>query len=161
MKPENIINLSQIGLKPDGSKVAHYDSNVSDIDSFDMGSKLLFFEVRELAPGKLSCPYHFHTDEEEVFIIIEGEALLRQNNSKRVVKKGDLLFFKRGPEGAHQLFNHTDLPMKYLDLSTNRDTGRVQYPDSNKISVGDGHIYKQDDQVDYYSGEINIPDFWM
>ena len=160
MKSENIINLSEIGMKPDKSKVDFYDSNVSILDSLDMGSRLLYFDVRELPPGKLSCPYHFHTDEEEVFIILEGQALLRQNNVKRVVKKGDLLFFKSGPEGAHQLFNHTDLPMKYLDLSTNRDTGHVEYPDSKKINIGDGHIYKQDDQVEYYDGESNIPEFW-
>ncbi len=160
MRSENIIDLLNTKMEVDKSRVSQYETKVSSIDSFDMGSKLLFFDIRELPPGNFSCPYHFHSDEEEVFIVIEGEATLRLNDKKEIVKKGELMFFKSGPEGAHQLFNHTNSPFKYLDLSTNRDYGYCEYPDSKKINVGNGHIYKHDDQVDYYEGEKDIPEFW-
>lgn len=160
MRSENIIDLLNTEMKEDNCKVSQYNVKVSAINSFDIGSKLLFFDIGELPPGSFSCPYHYHTDEEEVFIVIEGEAQLRQNGKKEIVRKGDLLFFKSGPEGAHQLYNHTDSPFKYLDLTTNRDTGYCVYPDSKKINIGGGHIYRQEDQVDYYDGEQDIPDFW-
>ncbi|MGL1891630.1 MAG: cupin domain-containing protein [Spirochaetaceae bacterium] len=160
MRSKNIIDLANTKMEIDTSSVPQYVSNVSSIDSFDLGSKLLFFDIRELPPGNFSCPYHYHSDEEEVFVVIEGEALLRQNDKKELVKEGDLLFFKSGEEGAHQLYNHTDSPFKYLDLSTNRDYGFCGYPDSKKINIGNGHIYKEDDKVGYYDGEKDIPDFW-
>lgn len=30
-----------------------------------------------VAPGKRSCPYHFHHGQEEMFVILEGEGTLR------------------------------------------------------------------------------------
>lgn len=147
-------------MKLDKSSVSHYSTMVSEIDSFDMDSKLLFFDIRELPPGNLSCPYHYHTDEEEVFVVIEGEAQLRQNGKKELISKGDIIFFKSGEAGAHQIYNHSDKPFKYLDLSTNRDYGYCVYPDSKKVNIGNGHIYTEDDQVSYYEGERDLPDFW-
>jgi uncharacterized cupin superfamily protein len=160
VRSENIIDLLNAKMKIDNCKVPQYNAKVSTINSFDIGSKLLYFDIGELPPGGFSCPYHYHSDEEEVFIVIEGEAQLRQHNKKEIVRKGDLIFFKSGLEGAHQLYNHTDAPFKYLDLSTNRDTGYCEYPDSKKINIGNGHIYKHEDQVDYYEGEEGIPEFW-
>jgi len=160
MKKNNIINLYELAFKSKNRKIKHYNMNSSELTSGDLGAIKLFFDIKELLPGQLSYPYHFHSDNEEVFIIIEGEATLRQNNKKRIVKKGDLIFFPNTVEGAHQLYNHSGQSVKYLDLSTNLGIDICQYPDSGKINAGSANIFKMADRVDYFTGEEQIPDFW-
>ncbi len=160
MGSKNIFNLFDLKFKSKNRKLNHYNMNSSMLTSGDLGSKKLFFDVKELLPGQLSYPYHYHSDNEEVFIIIEGEATLRQNNKKRIVKKGDLIFFPNTADGAHQLFNHSVQPVKYLDLSTNSGTDICRYPDSGKINAGSGNIFNISDKVDYFYGEEDMPDFW-
>ncbi len=106
----------------------------------------------------MAVPYHFHHQNEELFLIIEREATLRQNDCKRIVKKGGLLFFTNGPEGAHQLYNHTDKPVKYFDLITQREGDVCEYPDSDKVNCGE--VYQKKDQVDYFTGEEMPAPFW-
>jgi uncharacterized cupin superfamily protein len=156
----NIINLFNLEYKSNKENISHYNNNSSKITSKELGADKLFFDVTELQPGHLSCPYHYHSNHEEVFIIIEGEVTLRQNNKCKILKKGDLVFFTNSEEGAHQLFNHTNSSVKYLDLSTRIGTDVCKYPDSNKINAGSGDIYKINTKVDYYNGEEKIPDFW-
>ncbi|MBN2544819.1 MAG: cupin domain-containing protein, partial [Spirochaetes bacterium] len=156
----NIFNLNELKFKSKKRKLKYYNMNSSKLTSKDLGSEKLFFDVKELLPGQLSYPYHFHSDNEEVFIILEGEATLRQNNKKRKVKKGDLIFFPNRLKGAHQLFNHTDQMVRYLDLTTNFGNDICCYPDSKKINAGSGNIFKIEDKVDYFAGEEEKPKFW-
>ncbi|MDP5276577.1 cupin domain-containing protein [Chengkuizengella axinellae] len=156
----NLINLHELEFQSEGTEYSHYNSNSSKITSKDLGAKKLFFDVKELLPRQLSCPYHYHSDQEEVFIIIDGEVTVRQNNECKILKKGDLIFFPNSEEGAHQLFNHTDNPVRYLDLTTRFGTDVCKYPDSNKINAGNGQIYKITDKVDYFEGEDEVPEFW-
>lgn len=156
----NLINLYELEFQSDEERVSHYNINSSKITSKDLGAKKLFFDIKELLPGQLSCPYHYHSDKEEVFIIIDGEVTLRQNDKCKILKKGDLIFFNNSEEGAHQLFNHTNTTVKYLDLTTRFGTDICKYPDSKKINAGNGEIYRMKDKVDYFDGEEEIPDFW-
>jgi len=130
--------------------------------SESMGAKKLGFNVGALKPGEFSCPYHFHHSEEELFIILEGKAMLRMNNNYREVKKGDLIFCSASPEGAHQLYNHTDDVCKYFALSNENDEFEVgEYPDSKKILVRKARkVFEVKSEVDYYKGEENMAAFW-
>jgi len=149
-------------MKSRGINIDHYNVNTSEITSENMDIEKIFFDVKELLPGQLSCPYHYHHGNEEVFLILEGNALLRQGNKIKDVHKGDLIYFKTGPDGAHQLHNNSDSRVLYLDLTTY--TGTIpdicEYPDSNKINYGNGNIYIKDKKITYFNGEENIPDFW-
>lgn len=127
-----------------------------------MGAKKLGFNVGTIQPGEFSCPYHFHHSEEELFIILEGRAMLRMNNSYREVKKGDLIFCSATPEGAHQLYNHTDEVCKYFALSDKNDQFEVaEYPDSGKVMVRKvKKVFEAKSEVDYYKGEKDPAAFW-
>lgn len=160
MEFKNIINLFNLEFYSKNKKIPHYNINHSKITSRNLGAEKMFFDVKELLPGQLSCPYHYHSHHEEVFIIIEGQATLRQNNECKIMKKGDLVFFPNSEKGVHQLYNHTDSPVKYLDLTTSMGTDICKYPDSDKINAGKGEIYKMETKVDYYHGEKEIPEFW-
>ncbi|WP_058304125.1 cupin domain-containing protein [Gorillibacterium timonense] len=125
-------------------------------------SKHLTFDIRSLDPDKYSYPYHYHHSSEELFVILEGAAMLRTPIGVEEVKAGDLLFFETGPSGAHQLFNHTDLPCKYLDIRTENGLDAVEYPDSGKINImlAEQRIYDVDSEVDYFKGETEVRNKW-
>ncbi|AIQ64245.1 hypothetical protein PSTEL_15285 [Paenibacillus stellifer] len=121
----------------------------------------LDFDVRRLEPGVFSYPYHFHRNAEEMFVILSGRALLRAPEGITEVKEGDILFFESGPAGAHQLYNHTDQPCTYLDLSTLNGLDIAEYPDSGKINIlPDQDIYHLGEKSDYYDGEERVREIW-
>lgn len=126
-----------------------------------MGAKKLGFHAEILPPGAFSCPYHFHHSEEELFLVLEGEATLRQNNEFRRVTRGDLIFFPNSPEGAHQFYNHSDKPFRFLALSTMDHFEVCEYPDSKKINVSKvKKVFQGVSSVDYWHGEENPRSFW-
>lgn len=124
-------------------------------------SKHLVFDMRSLDPGKYSYPYHFHRNAEELFVVLVGKAMLRTSDGYTELNEGDITFFEIGPSGAHQLFNHTNQPFKYLDIRTNNGIDIVEYPDSGKINIlPEQEIYQTEDKVDYYKGEDKVSDRW-
>ena len=125
------------------------------------GSKYLHYDVKSLFPGKFSYPYHFHRNAEELFIILEGEGTLRSPDGFETVAKGDMIFFEEGPAGAHQLYNHGDEPLVYVDIRTHANVDVCEYPDSGKINILPAmDIFEARTTVPYYTGEDNVRDMW-
>jgi len=113
-----------------------------------------------VAPGKRSCPYHFHHAQEEMFIVIEGDGSLRVAGEMLPIKTGDVIFIPAGPEYPHQIINTSSLPLKYLSVSTREKPEICEYPDSGKYqamaSSSGGHFVanqRVDQSVDYWDGE--------
>jgi uncharacterized cupin superfamily protein len=119
------------------------------------------FDIRSLDPGLFSFPYHFHRNAEELFVIISGKAMLRTPDGFTELNKNDVIFFEKGPLGAHQLYNHSDSPCVYLDLRTTVGIDVCEYPDSNKINILPYlEVYESSAKVDYYKGEVNVKAKW-
>ncbi len=126
-----------------------------------VNSKLLQFDVRMIDPGKFSFPYHFHRASEEVFMSISGEATLRTPEGFQKIIKGDIIFFEEGPSGAHQIYNHGDVPFVYLDIRALQGIDVTEYPDSEKINIAPNmEIFKNTAKVDYYTDEENVAQKW-
>jgi uncharacterized cupin superfamily protein len=136
-----------------------YKSNFKEM-SIDFGAKKLGFHIRSMDPKTFTYPYHWHTAEEEVIIIIEGEATVRCNNQFRIVKPGDFIFYNTGPENVHQMYNHTDKICKFLALS-NMDEVNDQcfYPDSKKQTSKEG-ILQDGKIVEYFKDEEDPSIYW-
>jgi uncharacterized cupin superfamily protein len=125
------------------------------------GAKYLRFDVRSLDPGKFSYPYHFHRAAEELFMILTGEATLRSPEGFQKVAEGDILFFEEGAGGAHQLYNHGDLPCNYLDVRTTMGIDVCEYPDSGKVNILPfQEVFERSSSVDYYLGEEDVAGKW-
>ncbi len=113
-------------------------------------------------PGKVSCPYHLHHAQEEMFVILDGAGTLRVAGEKIPVKKGDVICIPPGPEYPHQLINSSDAPLRYLSISTQEKPEVCEYPDSKKYLayaerggelLGDGKMHRADSDLDYWDGE--------
>lgn len=135
----------------------HTSPNLTDM----VKSKRLNFDIKLIGPGKYSYPYHFHRNAEELFVILSGKAILRTPAGFEELCEGDIVFFEIGPTGAHQIFNHTDKPCKYLDVRTLAEIDVCEYPDSGKINIlPNDEVYETADRVSYYKGEDKVSENW-
>lgn len=157
----HIFNNENISFKVRQSPIPEFSWHTSEVLSEMANSKHLKFYVRSLDPGKYSYPYHFHRNAEEIFVILSGKATLRTPEKFTELKEGDIVFFEIGPTGAHQLYNHTDEPCKFLDIRTETGFDVCEYPDSGKININNNEIYEIDEPVDYYKGEDKVKEKWI
>jgi len=131
------------------------------------GGEKLGCSLYEVPPGRRAWPYHYHGANEEAIYVLEGSGTLRVGEEKVPLSKGDYAVFPAGAEeGAHQLVNTSDEPLRYLCFSTMIEPDAIVYPDSSKIGVVVGAapggpkekrtlsgLFRQEDGVDYYEGE--------
>jgi uncharacterized cupin superfamily protein len=138
-----------------------YDTLCARLAGGTAASKL-GLSVDTVAPGKRSCPYHFHYAQEEAFVILEGAGTLRVAGEMLALQAGDVAFIPAGPEYPHQIINTSDAPLKYLSISTRESPEVVEYPDSGKYLASaprDGNAYgfarmhRAGDDLDYWDGE--------
>jgi uncharacterized cupin superfamily protein len=156
---DNVVNLDALKLEK-GESAAPYEYEYNR-PAGPMGAKKLGFNVATVPPGQYSCPYHFHHSEEELFLVLEGRARLRQNGQVREVGRGDLIFFPTGPQGAHQFHNHTGETFRILAISTRDELEVAEYPDSGKIMVGKlRKVFQRGTEVAYEKDEMDPGRFW-
>jgi uncharacterized cupin superfamily protein len=126
------------------------------------GAQRLGLGVFELAPGRRNLPYHAHFGIEELLIVLSGRPTLRTPDGERELGEGEVVAFAAGSEGAHQLINATDQPVRYLIASSGADADVVIYPDSGKVGARGGgfgapgavsYVLPTAAAVDYFDGE--------
>lgn len=84
----------------------------------------------ELPPGGWSANRHWHSEEDEFVLVIEGEVVLVTEAGETVLRAGDCAGFKAGVPDAHHLQNRSDRPARVLEVGTDRpDSDVVTYPE--------------------------------
>ena len=126
------------------------------------GSERLGASLYEIEPGQATFPYHWHTANEEVLLVLEGTVTLRDPSGAREVEAGGVVSFPRGERGAHQLLNRGDERARFIVMSEMNWPDPCVYPDSGKVSAsfvrpGDGEprrrVFFEATAVDYWAGE--------
>ncbi|MGZ4389740.1 MAG: cupin domain-containing protein [Gaiellaceae bacterium] len=122
-----------------------------------LGGSLLGMSVYDLEPGEKTWPYHYELREEEWLLVVAGEPTQREPEGERRVRPGDVVCFPAGPEGAHQLRNDTDEPVRLALLSTvEPGLSATVYPDSEKLGLGGPGVRMRmriGPELDYWDGE--------
>ena len=123
-----------------------------------IGGELIGASMSELEPGDRLWPYHTHHANEEWLLVVRGEPTLRTPDGEHALREGDVVAFPRGKDGAHQVINRTDAPIRVLMLSTLIAPDIVEYLDSGKIgarSVAGERILlsRPGPMLDYWEGE--------
>jgi uncharacterized cupin superfamily protein len=138
-----------------------YDSHCARLAEGTAARKL-GATIDVVAPGMRSCPYHLHHAQEEMFVVLEGSGTLRVAGEMLALKTGDVVFIPPGPEYPHQIINTSDMPLKYLSVSTKEQPELVEYPDSGKYlaaaridgrDYGFARMHRAEADLDYWDGE--------
>jgi uncharacterized cupin superfamily protein len=91
-----------------------------------------------LKPGAWSSQRHWHEGEDEMVIMIAGEAVLMDDSGETVMRAGDVAAFPKNDGNGHVLINRSDADCVFVAL------GRLaispcHYPDIDMIKpVGAG-----------------------
>jgi uncharacterized cupin superfamily protein len=85
-----------------------------------LGLTKIGVNLTTLLPGKESSMRHFHTKEDEMVFVVEGEVVLRTDAGEQILRAGMCAGFPAGARDGHQLINRSDRPARYLEIS-NRD----------------------------------------
>ena len=119
-----------------------------------LGAEKLGYLAARLHRGDHFCPYHWHTMEEELFVVMSGTPTLRTPHGTFVLRSGDVIAFPTNSGGAHRIWNDADEDAVVLMIA-NMDPGDVcYYPDSRKVMIGDpGPVVRDNPELDYFEGE--------
>ena len=120
-----------------------------------LGAEHCRLNVFELPPGQSVCPYHYESAEEEWIVVVSGRPTLRTPEGETELRPWDCAFCPAGEAGAHKVTNNTDEPARIFIWSNHSHPGTSVYPDSNKVGAWPpGKLFKLDDAVDYFEGEV-------
>jgi uncharacterized cupin superfamily protein len=90
-----------------------------------------------LKSGAASSLRHCHEMEDEFVYILEGEAVLIEDEGEVLLKPGDAAAFKADSGNGHQLVNRTTNDVVYLEIGTRSKHERVDYADVDMLMVRD------------------------
>ena len=109
----------------------------------DFGASLV-----RLEPGAWSSQRHWHEGEDELMVMIEGEAVLVEDEGRTVLKAGDVVAWAKDVANGHHLINESDAPFRFLVVGT--DNGKdCHYPDIDLLAEGATDRYFHKDRTPY------------
>jgi len=158
------VNVSEIKEEPWQSPKGKYavaftgiaEALGRDPSSLDLAKRWPFdVELNRMPPGKSNFPFHAHSAQWEMYLIVSGQATVRDKDGKTDVVAGDAFIF--GPNEPHQITNSGDVDLIYYVIADNPigesgyyvDTGKWKV---NRTSAAD-RVVINGQETDYFDGE--------
>jgi uncharacterized cupin superfamily protein len=149
----NVVNLDELPLRSGDDGPPAYRAGFAEI-GFRIGAEKLGYRVARLEPGMAFCPTHWHTAEEELFIVWEGTPSVESPSGTTQLRRGDFIAFPTRHTGAHKLVNHGDAPATIVLIANTDPYDVCFYPDSKKLLVEvTDTLVRSEPMLDYYEGE--------
>ena len=82
-----------------------------------------------LEPGAWSSQRHWHEGIDEFVVMLDGEAVLVEDDGETVLRAGDCATFPKDVPNAHHLVNRSDKPCTFLAFDGRYGEGDCHYPD--------------------------------
>lgn len=160
MRKTNLKDIKEDERKSPTGKFHKFVQDISialgrEPQSFDMVKRHPFDLARVRIPkGKSYCPYHSHSAESELYLVVSGRGTIRDKAGKTEVGPGDAFFFPPGE--AHELTNAGNEDFVYFVVADNPRGDCCFYPDSGKWAVTVENLEEiivKGKETDYYDGE--------
>lgn len=101
-----------------------------------------------LLPGGRSSQRHWHEGEDELLVMIAGEAVLVEEQGRTPMGPGDCAVFRRGEANGHHLLNESDSACVFVVVGRPVATP-CHYPDIDLHLAGDGSGFRRKDGTAY------------
>lgn len=152
------INIESPSFEYDAEDPEGFRSGLARLGKLLGGAEESGVSVYELPPGQAVCPYHYEVGEEEWLLVLDGEPTLRHPKGSERLAPWDVVFFEKGPAGAHGIRNETDATVRVLMFSTVVVPTATVYPDSDKVGIWTGDpdtdvMVRRESKVEYFDGE--------
>lgn len=121
-----------------------------------VGCEKIYVNIDYVKPGGKSTKYHSHSKQEEFFLIMSGNGLLRMNEEEIQIKTGDVISKPAGKDIAHQFINNSLEILQILDVGTLEKDDIVKYPDENVLFIKDEKlVFNINDNIKDWTSEQN------
>ena len=85
--------------------------------------------LTELAPGAASALKHWHSAEDELVYVLDGEVTLLIGDEEETMRAGDCIGFKAGEPLGHAIVNRSGASATILEIGSRRmDVDEAVYP---------------------------------
>jgi uncharacterized cupin superfamily protein len=150
----NRVNLADLMPEVYLEDPPRYRSSQAEV-GWLLGATRLGYRIARLEPGQAFCPMHWHTAEEELFIVWDGTPTLQSPRGQARLRRGDLVAFPTNASGAHKLCNESEGPCTVIMISNIDPSDVAFYPDSKKVGVRSTRtLVRSEPILDYYDGEV-------
>lgn len=95
-----------------------------------------------LKPGAWSSQRHWHAGEDELVIILSGEAVLIEDAGETLLRAGDVAAWPAGVPNGHQLVNRSASDCVFIAISAGDRNGGGEYSDIDMTFGDDGYFHK-------------------
>ena len=96
-----------------------------------------------LKPGAWSSQRHWHDGEDEFLVMLEGEAVLIEDDGRTILRPGDCAAWPKGGTNGHHLINRSDEPCSFVAISAGKRTAGG-YSDIDMLFTDDGRFTHRD-----------------
>jgi Uncharacterized conserved protein, contains double-stranded beta-helix domain len=97
--------------------------------------------LTRLEPGATSALRHWHTRQDEMVYVLEGEVTLITDAGETRLSAGMCAGFPAGRPDGHQMVNRSGAPAVYLEIGDRSAGDDVFYPDVDLLYRGDEDRY--------------------
>jgi mannose-6-phosphate isomerase-like protein (cupin superfamily) len=109
---------------------------------------------RETAPpGKLNCPPHCHSAEEEIFLVLEGEGACLLGDEEHPLRAGHVVARPPATRVAHAFRGGGEHGLTLLSYGTREPNDIAYYPRSKKVFFRGVGLITRVEELDYWEGE--------
>jgi uncharacterized cupin superfamily protein len=105
-----------------------------------------------LKPGAWSSQRHWHKGEDELLVMLSGEAVLVEDDARTLLRAGDVCAWAEGVANGHHLINESAADCSFVAISAGPDQGG-DYPDIDMCWDETG-AYLHKDGTPYPAGRI-------
>ncbi|HEY2161433.1 MAG TPA: cupin domain-containing protein [Solirubrobacteraceae bacterium] len=117
------------------------------------GSATTGLKHAEVEAGFAATPLHCHSQEEEIFIVLDGDGVLElDGEGEAAVRAGHVVARPAGTGVAHQ-FRAGDSGLSFLAYGTREPGDLCYYPRSNKVSFRGLGVIGRLEPLEYWDGE--------
>ena len=96
-----------------------------------------------LKPGAWSSQRHWHAEEDELLVMLAGEAVLVEDDGETIVRPGDICAWPAGERNGHHLQNRSEADCSLLAISAgDSESDHGEYPDIDLRFAPEGYLHK-------------------
>jgi uncharacterized cupin superfamily protein len=106
----------------------------------------------EMPPGARAATRHCHAAEEELFVVLDGDGVVRVGDEESGVRRGSIVARPPATGVAHD-FQAGDGGMALLAYGTREANDICWYPDSQKVYFIGVDVVARVQPLDYWDGE--------
>ena len=106
-----------------------------------------------LPAGAWSSQRHWHTREDELIFVVEGEVVLVTDDGEEILRAGDAAGFKASDPNGHCFQNRSSRDVVLLEIGTRDDNDAAYYPDIDLVAPPGAVNYAHRDGTPYPNRE--------